>query len=71
MIGSSHATDKKVRRLAVLNQKTKTLKTVLIEYQISLIKKTRFSSITEQLKREGFLFSKYPPEILFFNSDLD
>lgn len=61
MISSSHSIDKKVYKIAGLNDEIKSLRSEFVDVRSSLMKLRMESSINERLSKKGIISSKNPP----------
>ena len=61
MISSSHSIDKKVYKIAALNDEIKSLRSEFVDVRSSLMKSRMESSVNERLSQKGIISSKTPP----------
>tara|TARA_B100001287_G_scaffold191398_1_gene161730 strand:- start:44782 stop:45120 length:339 start_codon:yes stop_codon:yes gene_type:complete len=67
MISSSHSVDRKVIKIAILDEEIKSLRSKFIEKRTDLMSKKMESAIKKRLSKEGFITSKVPPTKIIIN----
>ncbi|GEQ86958.1 hypothetical protein ULMS_24660 [Patiriisocius marinistellae] len=64
MIGSSHTADKKVHRIAALNNKVKELKSERLDLRKQVTQLKMESKITAVMLKKGLVPSETPPQVI-------
>ena len=62
MIASSHSIDRKIQKIALLNEKVRELNSQFYATNSELTKLTMESSITKKLEEKGLYISNTPPQ---------
>ncbi len=62
MIASSHSADRKVYRIAKLNNEVKELRSEFVDLRSRLMKMKMESAVVAKLKEKGFEIGQTPPE---------
>ncbi len=62
MIASSHSADRKVYRIAELNDEVKELRSEFVDLRSRLMKMKMESAVVTRLKEKGFEIGQTPPE---------
>ena len=69
MIASSHRADKKVHRIAKLNNEVKELKSEYVDVQMILMQTKMESKIISSMEKRGLRSSIIPPQKLIITSE--
>lgn len=67
MIGSSHGADKKVHKIAWLNNDVKELKSEYVDVRMQLMQTKMESKIIRAMERRGLFPSETPPQKIIIN----